>query len=488
MKKVLFFALIATLGVFTACEEETTESKKAPSVTAPAISNLEFGDTTWLSFPFTSEAGFKASSVTAVGGTATIKTDATVGSTSDTIVVTFIAGSSEGAGSVVLTITDADDQTGSATAVLSIAAEQKIFNVSANITANTTWKSGKVYILQSRITVVEGVTLTIEPGVVVKGEAGTGANATALLIARGAKIMAMGTETSPIIFTSVADEIMPGEVASPNLDPTVTGLWGGLIVLGKAPISASAAAKQIEGIPASDPNGLYGGDKEDDNSGMIKYISIRHGGANIGEGNEINGLTLGGVGSATVIENVEVVGNQDDGIEWFGGAVNVSNLLIWNSGDDAIDADQGWKGTLDNFIVLYPGDKGFELDGGEGSFNNICTIKNGTMRVGDISGGIADLDNTSDAAKLLTNSNVNMSNVYFFDIKAGQVFDTKPYEGTLTKLEATLDSLTIADYFKKGAELATTKVNLHANTVGADKSKFASWSWADKNGELKDLK
>ena len=224
--------------------------------------------------------------------------------------------------------------------------------VTGNITSNTTWTSDKVWVLGGRITVTNNATLTIQPGTIIKGQAGTGPNATALIIARGAKIDAVGTATQPIIFTSVADEIMPGMIASPNLDPTLSGLWGGLIVLGNAPISADASAVQIEGIPASDPNGLYGGTNAADNSGKMKYISIRHGGANIGEGNEINGLTLGGVGSGTEIDNIEVVANQDDGIEFFGGSVNVSNALVWNAGDDCIDTDQSWSGTLTNFIVI----------------------------------------------------------------------------------------------------------------------------------------
>ena len=190
--------------------------------------------------------------------------------------------------------------------------------VTENVTANTTWTADKIWILGSRIAVTSGVTLTIEPGTIIKGQAGTGANATALIIARGAKINAVGTAAAPIIFTSIADEIQPGQIASPNLDPTLSGLWGGLMIMGNAPISADAASVQIEGIPASDPNGLYGGSDAADNSGVVKFISIRHGGANIGEGNEINGLTLGGVGNGTVIENVEVVANQDDGIEFFG--------------------------------------------------------------------------------------------------------------------------------------------------------------------------
>ena len=154
----------------------------------------------------------------------------------------------------------------------------------------------------------------------------------------GAKIDAQGTASSPIIFTSVADDIESGQVVSPNLTPDLAGLWGGLIILGNAPgsFAGDVTEIQIEGIPPSDTNGLYGGTDVSDNSGVLKYVSIRHGGANIGEGNEINGLTLGGVGSGTVIENIEVVANQDDGIEWFGGTVDVKNVVVWNAGDDAL--------------------------------------------------------------------------------------------------------------------------------------------------------
>lgn len=255
-----------------------------------------------------------------------------------------------------------------------------VVTISQNIAANETWSSSKTYILAGRITVLAGATLTIEPGTVIKGQVGTGANATALLIARGAKLMAEGTADKPIIFTTVGDEITKedvaaGKFASPNLAPDANGLWGGVLICGKASISASAAEIQIEGIPTSDQNGLYGGSDDADNSGVIKYISIRHGGANIGSGNEINGLTLAGVGSGTVIENVEVVGNQDDGIEWFGGTVSVKNALVWNAGDDAIDADQSWGGTLDNFVVITPGDHVFELDGAEGTMTRAYTIK-----------------------------------------------------------------------------------------------------------------
>ncbi|MBN1338713.1 MAG: hypothetical protein JXA03_05280 [Bacteroidales bacterium] len=350
--------------------------------------------------------------------------------------------------------------------------------VSQNISANTTWTTGKVYILSSRISVLSGVTLTIQPGVIVKGEAGTGANATALIIARGGMIMAEGTETQPIIFTSIADEIKPGQIASPNLDPDLNGLWGGILVLGTAPISADAESVQIEGIPPSDQNGLYGGTDPQSNSGVIRYVSIRHGGANIGEGNEINGLTLGGVGSGTIIENVEIIANQDDGIEWFGGTVNVKNAIVWNAGDDAIDTDQSWAGTLDNFIVINPGDECFELDGPEGTMEAGHIIKNGSVKADDAD-GLVDLDD---------NSIVEMMNIYFFNIKEGQDFDLNPAGLTATALQAVIPTgFTVADFFTEGSDAYVTAVNAGSNTVGADKTKFQNWSWAAVSGALDEV-
>jgi len=358
------------------------------------------------------------------------------------------------------------------------------FLVSENISEDATWETGNTYILGGRITVLSGVILTIEPGVIVKGQAGTGPNATALLVARGGTLMAEGTAAEPIIFTSIADEIEPGEIASPNLDPTLNGLWGGLIVLGNAPISADAASVQIEGIPASDQNGLYGGDDAADNSGVLKYISIRHGGANIGEGNEINGLTLGGVGSGTTIENIEIVSNQDDGIEWFGGAVNVKNVVVWNTGDDAIDTDQAWSGTLDNFVIVNPGDECFELDGGEGDFNAMHTIKNGTVYAGDAE-GLADLDDKGEAGTV-GNSYVDMNNIYFTDLTYGQTVDDNPADLTTSALEVTLpsDTSTVAAFFTKGTDANVTEVAEGANTVGADLTQFAGWSWSEVAGAL----
>lgn len=454
----------------------TIFEKGAPEIAAPEVTTALITQTVDVTFSFTAEGGYKSSTLDASGGTAVIKTDATAGSTSGTVVVSFTAARQTGAGSLTISVTDNNNKKGNGVAVLNIEPFPTT-SVTANISEDTTWETGKIYILEGRITVLAGATLTIQPGVIVKGREGSEANATALMIARGGKLIAEGTPASPIIFTSVVDQIVPGEIASPNLDATVNGLWGGLLILGKAPVSAEAEAMQIEGIPASDLNGLYGGSEETDNSGIIKYVSIRHGGANIGEGNEINGLTLGGVGSGTIVENVEVIANQDDGIEWFGGTVNVKNVIVWNAGDDAIDTDQSWGGTLDNFVVLNPGDECFELDGPEGTMVAKHTIKNGSAKAVDAQ-GLADLD---------ANSNVDMDKIYFFGLKSGQDFDEIPtlYTCNFSNFEATLPGGTvITDFFKKGSDQFTQVVAAGARTVGADISGFQGWTWCAVSGSL----
>lgn len=372
--------------------------------------------------------------------------------------------------------------------------------VSSNISTNTTWTAANVYELAGRITVLSGATLTIEAGTIIKGQAGTGANATALLIARGGKLMANGTAAKPIIFTCVADEISVADVnagnfASPNLDATTSGQWGGLIILGNAPISASAASIQIEGIPTTDQNGLYGGTDATDNSGSITYVSIRHGGANIGNGNEINGLTLGGVGSGTTIHHVEIVGNQDDGIEFFGGSVNVNDLLVLNSGDDAVDTDQAWSGTLDNFIVICaPGtagtDHALEIDGPEGTTLGAHTIRNGSIK-GASNSELGDFRSCPRGA---------FSNLFFFGFPNptttyGDLSLSNPSGSTCTVDNFTNNILTFATMqldttgmgspalsavFKAGTDVHATNASTTTRTVGATKAAFASWTWADE--------
>lgn len=233
-------------------------------------------------------------------------------------------------------------------------------------TGTVTWTRDKQYLVEGFIYVNDGQTLTIEAGTVIRFKSGEAENASALIVARGGKIIAEGTRPEPIIFTSEDDDLQ-GEIAD-----EARGLWGGLIILGNAPLNIEGNENSIEGLPLAEPRNFYGGDNETDNSGILKYVSIRHGGTNIGEGNEINGLTLGGVGSGTVIDYVEIISNEDDGIEIFGGTVNIKHLVVSGCGDDAFDYDLGWSGNGQFLLgVQSNGDNLIEAGGGVSPVNGL---------------------------------------------------------------------------------------------------------------------
>ena len=231
-----------------------------------------------------------------------------------------------------------------------------------NGTGNKTFTSDKVWILNKLIFVNEGQTLKIEAGTVIKGKPGQGENASALIVARGATIIAEGTASKPIIFTAEADQL------NGNIARTDRGLWGGVIILGSAKINTIPFKMNIEGIPTTESRGEYGGTNNNDNSGIFKYVSIRHGGTNIGADNEINGLTMGAVGSGTTINHIEVFANNDDGYEWFGGNVNTKYLISAYCKDDAFDWDQGFTGKGQFWLAVQDpdaGDRMGELDGAD---------------------------------------------------------------------------------------------------------------------------
>ena len=230
-------------------------------------------------------------------------------------------------------------------------------------TGTTTWTADNTYILDGFVFVNENQVLTIEAGTVIKGMSGTGADASALVVSRGGQIFANGTEEAPIIFTFEGD---PLDGSTPW---DTRGQWGGVIVLGSGILNSTPGESQVEGIPDTESRGLYGGDDDAETSGSITYISIRHGGTDIGAGNEINGLTLGGVGAATVIEHVEVISNADDGIEFFGGTASVKWATVAFCGDDSFDYDEGWRGRGQFWFTVQDidgevGDRGGEHDGG----------------------------------------------------------------------------------------------------------------------------
>ena len=376
---------------------------------------------------------------------------------------------------------------------------ETVVNVSGAISSNVTWTSDKCYVLNQKVVVESGATLTIEPGTIIKGTPGTGSLASALIIARGGKINAAGTASSPIIFTSTSDNIEIGQTAGTNLGINNRGLWGGLIILGNAPCSFSGDVTelQIEGIPADDTFGLYGGSTADDNSGVLQYVSIRHGGALIGEGNEINGLTLGGVGTGTVINNIEVVANVDDGVEFFGGTVNASNLLVWGQGDDGLDIDQAYSGTISNSVVVLGdvSDHGLEIDGPEGTATGSFTLEDITL-IGNTTTSNGEYADYRKGATGATN------NVYAYgfkdssDVELDADADATSYNnGTLTfsAWEIVLPTAVtnVEDIFVNKATTVTvsgfgsegTAVTQGAQTVGASTSSL-SWTYANTAGSL----
>ena len=242
-------------------------------------------------------------------------------------------------------------------------------NITADITSNTTWTSNNVYTLDGLIFVDSSYTLTIEPGTIIKAKQQsnitTGDGASALIIRRGGKLIADGTAQNPIIFTSELDD-----VSNPNdLTASDRELWGGLILLGRATTNQPTTENQIEGIPNT-LNARFGGNDDNDNSGVLRYVSVRHGGFSISgvSGDEINGVTFGAVGSGTTVEHIEVFANFDDGYEFFGGTVEAKYLVAAFCGDDAFDWDMGFRGKGQFWFAVQGTDeagRGGELDGGD---------------------------------------------------------------------------------------------------------------------------
>lgn len=260
--------------------------------------------------------------------------------------------------------------------------------VSTDITANTTWTTGNTYELTGIIRVRNGAALTIQPGVVVEGRRGTAnvsAEITALYVERDGQIFANGTAQAPIVFTCTEFSRVPGTPAGTfetTPSPRFKGCWGGVYIAGNAPINSrqgaagSTASPAIAGRSTGGCNQqrgegdapLFGGCNPDDNSGVVRYARFEYGGFLLAANNELNNFTLGGVGRGTTIEYVQAHGGLDDGIELFGGTVNLGYLYMTANSDDSFDGAQGWIGTAHSGIIQMDpadGDKGLEMDNTE---------------------------------------------------------------------------------------------------------------------------
>jgi hypothetical protein len=218
------------------------------------------------------------------------------------------------------------------------------------ISADTILRKQNTYILKGLVYMVNNKTMTIEPGTVIKGSF-SGSDVAALIITRGSKLVANGTATDPIIFTS----------ASPNPQ---SGDWGGIVLCGKAPINTSFngvnGLYQVEGgVDNANGDGLAGsGDAavptavSDDNSGILRYVRIEYAGYAYQPDKEINSLTMAAVGSGTTIEYVETIYAKDDAFEWFGGTVNCKYLIAYKTQDDDFDTDNGYSGKVQFGLVI----------------------------------------------------------------------------------------------------------------------------------------
>ncbi len=310
-------------------------------------------------------------------------------------------------------------------------------SVTTDITTNTTWVNTNNYILYTDIIVKSGVTLTIEPGTIIRGDKAT---LSRLVVAIGGKLIAQGTPEQPIVFTS-------NQAAGSRRRAD----WAGLALCGQAPTNivdgnGNSIQGRLECGATTDYD--YGGSVADDSSGVISYVRIEYAGYVCGSNSELNSLTLGGVGNRTKIDHVMVSYGQDDGYEWFGGTVNANHLISYGSRDDDFDTDFGFSGNVQHGLIVRidtiadQGDisNAFESDNNgtgtyqfpytKGVFSNITVVGPAatTASAIDVKYGWC--------ARLRRNTGLNIFNSVFIGYKRGLRI-----ESASTQLKATNDTL-----------------------------------------------
>lgn len=315
--------------------------------------------------------------------------------------------------------------------------------VQGEITTNTTWSNENIYLLNGWVYVRDGATLTIEPGTIIKGDFATKG---ALIIERGAKIMADGTPEQPIVFTSQKPAGIDPVTSQPYRN---YGDWGGLIICGRAAVNSPANAGNGtaagEAIIEGGVGSIYGGGATPDNadnSGVIRYVRIEFGGIPFQPNSEINGLTLGGVGSGTVIENVQVSYSGDDAFEWFGGTVNAKNLIAYKNWDDDFDTDFGFQGKVqfglvvrDPAIADQSGSNGFESDNdasGTDATPNTRGIFSNVTYVGPLAFNSTINSNYKRALHLRRNTETSAFNSVFIGQPVGLLIESGSTQGNAT--------------------------------------------------------
>lgn len=280
--------------------------------------------------------------------------------------------------------------------------------VNANLTANTTWTKDNTYFIDGRVFVTNNATLTIQAGTVIKGRPRAAQDASALVVARGAKLIADGTAAEPIVFTAQADNL------NGNLGQSDRGLWGGVVLLGRARTNTASGTGNIEGIPTTEPLGTYGGTDDDDDSGIFRYVQIKHSGAIVATNVELNGLSMGAVGRGTTIEYIDVYAGNDDGFEWFGGTVNTKYLISSFNDDDNFDWDESFRGKGQFWFAIGASDKG----------NQAMEMDGGTTPEDGLPYAIPELYNLTLIGSGAASANTNSAGLIFRDNSGGKVYNT----------------------------------------------------------------
>ncbi len=332
--------------------------------------------------------------------------------------------------------------------------------LSGDITGDVELDASIAYTLTGTVSIKNGATLTIPAGTTIKATKGFSSY---IIVEQGGMINAEGTATAPITFTS--DESSPA-----------AGDWGGIWINGYAPISGGGT-----GTSEVDATLPYGGTDATDNSGVLKYVIIAYSGAQSSESVEHNGLTLDGVGSGTTIDNIYIYDGADDAVEFFGGTVNVSNLLAVNCDDDMFDVTQGWTGTLtnaygiweDGYVSTESDPRGIESDGNlDGNFpdqsgQSNFTVANVTIK--NASGYLME-----DGIKVRRGATATITNALLIGGTAKDFIDVTDSKGDATT--ATSISLTVQNSAYSSNEIHSNEtysnVSIVEGNTGADEAAF----------------
>ena len=290
-----------------------------------------------------------------------------------------------------------------------------LMEVSGDIAGEVTWVAATEYLLRGAVFVTDGATLTIEAGTRIYGDSATTGT---LIVARGGRLMAIGTADAPIVMTS--DQV-EGERAR--------GDWGGLIINGSAPLNIPGSEGEGEG-----DTGAYGGNNPADSSGVLNYVRVEFAGAEFSPDNELNGIAFQGVGNGTEVDYIQVHSSKDDGVEFFGGTVDVKHVICTGIADDSFDWTEGWTGRGQFWIAQQRGDdadNGIEADSNAEN-NDLEPFSNPTLYnltlIGDPD---TDHGNESDIGMLLregTKAAVANSIVMGFKSEGLRLDHAKTYE------------------------------------------------------------